>query len=103
MLEREGYGVHEARHGADALRIWRQHRAAIAAVVTDVRMPELGGRALADALRAEAPTLPIVFMSGYADEGAGGMLADGETLVPKPFTADALLDAVAGVLRPDGD
>jgi PAS domain S-box-containing protein len=107
MLERRGYTVIEARHGADALLVWSEHRGAIGAVVTDLRMPELGGRELVARLHAERPGLPVVYMSGYADALALPMATRGahEAFVEKPFTAESLLDALgaaveAGTPRP---
>jgi CheY-like chemotaxis protein len=99
MLERHGYAVLEARHGADALLLWREHLDVLRAVVTDLRMPELGGRELVLRLRAERPDTPVVFVSGYADQGAPVPIGPHEAFVEKPFTSDALLGALAGVLR----
>jgi two-component system, cell cycle sensor histidine kinase and response regulator CckA len=98
LLERRGYAVLEARHGADALLVWREHRDAITAVITDVRMPELGGREFVAALRAEAPTLPVVYVSGYAGLAAAASLRSNEAFVEKPFTSEVLLGALARVL-----
>jgi CheY-like chemotaxis protein len=97
ILERAGYAVREARHGADALLLWRAHHASIAALVTDLRMPELGGRELAARLRVERPTLPVVFLSGYAEEGPEVASAPGQAFVEKPFAPEALLDALRQV------
>jgi CheY-like chemotaxis protein len=99
LLERRGYAVLEARDGADALDVWRAHADAVDVVVTDLRMPELGGHELVARLRAERPGLPVVYVSGYSDEEgrlAGGRL---EAFVEKPFAADALLGAIDRVLR----
>jgi signal transduction histidine kinase/ActR/RegA family two-component response regulator len=96
ILERAGYRVLDARHGADALLLWRQHAPQIDAVVTDLVMPEMGGRALADRLHSMNPTLPIVFMSGYSDdEMTRRGFADAEiAFLAKPFSADSLVGAV---------
>ncbi len=96
ILERNGYTVLEARHGNDALLTWAQDPDRIAAVLTDLRMPELGGRALATQMRAERPGLPIVFMSGYAaDEELPdeGLLAS-TVFLAKPFSSESLLVCV---------
>jgi signal transduction histidine kinase len=98
LLERRGYSVLEARHGADALLIWRQYRDAIIAVVTDLRMPELGGPEFVALLRAEAPTLPVVYVSGYAEHQGIHVLRPNEAFLEKPFTGDALLGALARVV-----
>jgi two-component system cell cycle sensor histidine kinase/response regulator CckA len=101
ILERAGYHVLDARHGVDALLLWRQHAPQIDAVVTDLVMPEMGGRALADRLRAMNPTLPIVFMSGYSDdEMTRRGFADSQiAFLAKPFSAESLVGAVREALR----
>ncbi len=101
LLERHGYTVIDARHGADALQLWRGHGIDVDALVTDLRMPEMGGRELAALLRADRPDLPVILMSGYADRlGVGGAPSAeaSEVFVDKPFTADMLLAALDRVL-----
>jgi nitrogen-specific signal transduction histidine kinase/CheY-like chemotaxis protein len=98
ILERHGYTVLEARHGADALLVWRTHRAAIAAVVTDLRMPEMGGRELVAQVRGMQPELPVVFLSGYSDEAAPTPDGPHDAFVHKPFTSETLLSALGRVL-----
>ncbi len=98
LLEREGYAVLEARHGADALMLWYERSDAITAVVTDVRMPQMGGKELVEILRAQRPRLPVVFISGYAPEVDTSLLDDLECYVEKPFNSEALLAAVEGVI-----
>jgi two-component system, cell cycle sensor histidine kinase and response regulator CckA len=99
LLERRGYAVLEARHGADGLLVWREHRDAITAVVTDLRMPELGRREFVALVRAEAPSLPVVYVSGYAEHQGMDALRPDEAFLEKPFTGDALLAAVARVVE----
>ncbi|MES2176621.1 MAG: GAF domain-containing protein [Gemmatimonadota bacterium] len=106
MLERAGYTVVEARHGADALLVWREHEGKIDLVLTDLRMPELGGRELIAMLRAIRPDLPAIAMSGYPPEmGIGPVENWGEDqrlhFLAKPFTTDALLSAVDRMLAVD--
>ncbi|WP_439643572.1 response regulator [Gemmatimonas sp.] len=98
MLERRGYTVLEARHGADALLVWREKRATIDAVVTDLRMPEMGGRELVQQLRAEQPALPVVYMSGYSEQSVPDADAMRTAFLEKPFTMDGLIGAVERVL-----
>ncbi len=104
VLERHGYAVIEARHGADALRVWRDRRHEIDVVLSDVRMPEMGGPELAAALRKEAPLLPVVFMTGYATREATGGEATGTRLgsldpvLEKPFEIETLLRGLRAVL-----
>ena len=97
VLRAAGFQVLEAGGGADALALHDVHGTRIAAVLTDVVMPGLGGRELCDTLRARGCTAPVVFMSGYADDEAlrADIDATREHFVHKPFTADGLV----GVLR----
>jgi PAS domain S-box-containing protein len=96
ILERAGFRVLEARHGADALMLWRTHADSIDVAVTDLVMPEMDGRTLADALRESRPTLPVLFMSGYSDDEVTrrGFVDARIAYLAKPFTAEGLLGAV---------
>jgi two-component system cell cycle sensor histidine kinase/response regulator CckA len=100
VLEKNGYTVLEAKHGEDALLVWNSDADLIDVLLTDLRMPQMGGRALAARLRAERPDLPVLFMSGY--EGPGlpdDEAADiGAPVLQKPFSSATLLDAIAGRL-----
>ncbi len=93
ILERGGYTVLEAKHGGDALLVWAEHGSRIDVVLSDVRMPEMGGPELARRLRHQRCDLPVVFMSGYTygapspDEA----LEKDEILIQKPFTGALLL------------
>ena len=102
ILERSGYRVLDARHGADALLLWGQYADQIDVVVTDLVMPEMGGRALADALRETNPTVPILFMSGYSDDEMTrrGFSDAHIAFLAKPFSADSLVGAVREAVRP---
>jgi CheY-like chemotaxis protein len=100
MLERAGFVVVEARHGADALLRWNEMPTLIEAVITDVRMPEMGGPELVRKLRRSAPNIPVVYMSGYSKEE----LRNGEdpqtAFISKPFSREQLLEAVRMVMVP---
>jgi PAS domain S-box-containing protein len=98
MLERQGFTVVEARHGADAVLIWHERQDQIDCVVTDLRMPEMGGRELIEQLRGERPALPVVYMSGYSERSVPDATTPGTTFVEKPFTGDILIGAVQVVL-----
>jgi two-component system, cell cycle sensor histidine kinase and response regulator CckA len=100
VLRRYGYEVIAARHGADALLAWRDDPTRVDLVITDVRMPELGGLGLIEQLRAERPLLPVIVTSGYVNESdsAEAALIDREIFLPKPFTAESLLNAVRATL-----
>lgn len=69
-------------------------------VVTDLGMPNMDGRALGEALAAELPGPPILFMSGYTDDEVlrRGLLAAGQPFIQKPFTPDALAAKVRDLL-----
>jgi two-component system, cell cycle sensor histidine kinase and response regulator CckA len=100
ILERHGYRVLTARHGDDALLLWRAHAPEIELLVTDLRMPERGGQSLLGALRAERPSLPAVVMSGYASGRTPGEreLLGREVFLAKPFTLESLLLQVRAAL-----
>ena len=98
ILERAGYTVIEARHGADALLLWRERRNEISLVLTDLVMPELRGGELAAAVRESDPDAKIVYMSGYASEAARSTLSPDDVLLAKPFDADTLLRALRDAL-----
>ncbi len=98
ILERAGYTVIEARHGADALLLWRERRDEIALVLTDLVMPEMRGGELAAALREAAPDTRIVYMSGYASDSARATMSPDDVLLTKPFDADTLLRVVREAL-----
>ncbi len=100
VLQRNGYTVLSALNGREALRLVREHAEPIDLVITDVVMPQMGGRELAEALRELQPHTKILYMSGYAD-GAQDVrepLSAGHDLIEKPFASEALLHKVREVL-----
>ncbi|MFY7922948.1 MAG: ATP-binding protein [Gemmatimonas sp.] len=88
-LERRGYRVLAATDGESAMAISRAFPGRIDLLITDVIMPGVGGRQLADALTRERPGLPVLYVSGYTDDRALlAELVNGErTLLSKPFTS----------------
>jgi PAS domain S-box-containing protein len=98
ILERSGYRVLVAANGADALLLWSKHRDTIDVVLTDVVMPVMGGRELAERLTAAGACTPILFMSGYTDAERGGAITPGAPLLQKPFSAAALQQGLAAML-----
>ncbi|HUR94649.1 MAG TPA: PAS domain S-box protein [Gemmatimonadales bacterium] len=92
LLERHGYTVIEARHGADALRIVEAGEQRIDLVVTDLVMPEMGGRELVERLRARHPALKVLYMSGYSERAVtvDGVMPPATGFVEKPFTLEQL-------------
>jgi two-component system, cell cycle sensor histidine kinase and response regulator CckA len=99
VLSQAGYNVRTARHGVDALEQMRRYESSIDVVVTDIVMPEMGGRALVDQLRRRRPQLPVLFITGYTDDALvlEELKATGARLLEKPFTASALAEAVASL------
>jgi CheY-like chemotaxis protein len=99
-LREFGYTVLEARQGVEALALVQQNGRKLDLVLTDLAMPEMGGRELASRLAALAPGLPILYMSGYTgdDIEARGLLPPGSPLQPKPFTPEMLAAKVRQLL-----
>ena len=100
VLRRTGYNVLEATTGVDALRICADAGLTIHLVVTDMMMPEMGGRELARKLAEVHPGAQLIFMSGYTEEAVrkNGFLEQGVAFLEKPFTADALRRTVRHTL-----
>lgn len=100
VLSSGGYSVLEARDGEEALRVAAEHPGAIQLLVTDLVMPRLAGRQLAEMLSRSRPALKILLMSGYADQvalppgAAGGNVA----FLQKPFSPSAFARRVREVL-----
>jgi PAS domain S-box-containing protein len=103
-LERAGYHVLAAPDGASALALAEGHIGTIDILVTDVIMPGMNGRELAETLGALRPGLPVLFASGYTDNVLAdqGALPPGVALLDKPFTPAALTAKVAAVLGAAG-
>ena len=100
-LEKYGYRVLEAADGGGAVRLSREHTGTIDILVSDVVMPGLSGRRLADVLRAERPRCRVLFMSGHNEEIVPGKRPH-EGFIQKPFSPTALVARVREVLdRPD--
>ena len=100
ILTTNGYKVLAAENGEAALRVFRKNEEQIDALLTDVVMPELGGRELAAIILADKPDIPILFMSGYTETSALGKLgtAKGHGFIGKPFTPEALLRQLREVI-----
>ena len=100
VLQRNRYTVIEAPDGAEALRLGTQHAEPIHMLISDVVMPRMSGRELADRLTAIYPGLKVVYMSGFTDDAIvrHGVLEKGIQFLQKPFTPEALLRKVREVL-----
>jgi PAS domain S-box-containing protein len=99
-LEEIGYAVLAAASGEEALAIARAHTGAIPLLVTDLVMPGMGGRALAEHFLTLHPEGRVLYVSGYAGDAMmrRGLSVPETQFLQKPFTADALIRKVAEVL-----
>jgi two-component system cell cycle sensor histidine kinase/response regulator CckA len=99
-LRDHGYVVVEARNGAQALQYVRQHPGTVDLVISDVVMPEMGGRELGQNLARHDPDLPVLYMSGYTGEDVvqRGLLDPGSPFQQKPFTPTGLATKVRTML-----
>jgi len=100
ILALSGYTLLTAGDPAEAIRLSQGHHGVIHLLVTDVVMPGMSGRQLADRLTAERPGLKVIFMSGYTDNAIvhHGVLDPGTAFVQKPFTPESLTRKVREVL-----
>jgi CheY-like chemotaxis protein len=99
VLEREGYGVTEARDGVEAVDLIKSG-STFEAVVSDIVMPRMNGVELMQALSSLGSNLPVILMSGYAP---GALTELGITppcaILPKPFSAERLMQEVRRCTR----
>jgi PAS domain S-box-containing protein len=100
ILQQAGYTVLEAADGDDALRVATGYAGHIDLVVTDVVMPGMGGRKMAEAVRARHGGVRVLFVSGYTDDAVvrHGILHEGVSFLQKPFTPTSLTQKVREVL-----
>ena len=100
LLESRGYEVLEAKGANDALEIGGRYKKHIHLLLTDVVMPQMSGRELAEHLAPLHPETKVLYMSGYADHAVvqHGLLDPGTVFLQKPFTPDALTLKVREVL-----
>jgi two-component system, cell cycle sensor histidine kinase and response regulator CckA len=101
-LTAAGYHVLLADGGRRAVELFESANSPIHLLLTDVIMPDLTGPVLAERLRSRRPDLPVLFISGFhdADLVQRFVTAKGFTLLPKPFTIEALLRVVQESLHP---
>jgi PAS domain S-box-containing protein len=105
ILKGQGYTVIEASDGEEAIKVARKNSGKkIHLLLTDVVMPGMSGRELAETLALRHPGLKILYMSGYTDNAIvhHGVLEEGVNYIQKPFTLDALARKVREVLDQRG-
>jgi CheY-like chemotaxis protein len=100
ILSQKGYRVFEAADGAIALRVAAAHVGEIDLVLTDVAMPNLGGRGMVEELRELSPGIRVLFMSGYPKEEVFPAKGSGNSIpyLQKPFTGEMLFSEVRAAL-----
>jgi two-component system cell cycle sensor histidine kinase/response regulator CckA len=101
LLEQHGYRVIVAACGQEAIEVARGYHGPIHLLLTDVVMPRMNGRVLAETLVAGRPEMNVLYMSGYTDDviARSGVLEAGILLIEKPFTAVMLLGRVRSALE----
>ena len=99
-LQANGYTLLEAADGEAALRLCERHSGPIHLLVSDVVMPQMGGRELVERLLAVHPEVRVLFVSGYTDDAVvrHGVLQAEVAFLQKPFSVDALQRTVRAVL-----
>jgi len=100
ILQLQGYRILEAENGIEALRIGEEHGGKIHLMITDVVMPKMGGKEVADRLQPLHPQMKVIYMSGYTDNSIAhhGILAPELNFLEKPFSPEILARKVREVL-----
>ncbi len=99
-LERSGYSILEAKNGEQALRIFDQNRDDIKLLLSDIVMPGINGKELAEQISSRNSEIKYLLMSGYTDDSTilDGMLKPGVPFLRKPVISDTLIQKVREVL-----
>lgn len=100
-LEAQGYTVLEAENGPSALALVERHRGPLHLLVTDVVMPGMGGREVAEHVLARHPAARVLYTSGYTDDAVvrNGVFEAHDAFLQKPFSRTALVDKVRALLK----
>jgi two-component system, cell cycle sensor histidine kinase and response regulator CckA len=98
ILRGGGYRVLEAASGHDALAVSDAHSGTIELLLTDLIMPGMTGRMLADLLSARRPGIAVVFISGHVSGSTAALIEQKLFFITKPATAETILATVAAAL-----
>jgi CheY-like chemotaxis protein len=103
ILEKQGYKILEASCVNDALMLCKEHKEPIHMILTDVVMPGMSGRQLAEQLMSFYPKMKVLYMSGYTNHAIAqhGILEDGVHYIQKPFTIGGLTRKMREILDRD--
>ncbi len=100
VLSNKGYTILEAKNSQEALQLFKAQTTPLHLLLTDVILPDLNGKLLADQLKQMQPNLKVLYTSGYTDDAIAhhGVLNPGLAFLSKPFTPTALAHKVRQVL-----
>jgi signal transduction histidine kinase/ActR/RegA family two-component response regulator len=101
ILRDKGYQVLVGKNGEEAIRICNEHDGQIDLMLTDVVMPAMNGRKLAESVRGIQQHMKVIYMSGYTDDAIvhHGVLEPGTNFIEKPFTPETLTSKIREVLQ----
>ncbi len=101
MLERSGYKVVSANNGEDAIKLINTYERSIHLLLTDVVMPGMNGKELAESIKIKIPDIKILYTSGYTANVIAnhGVLGDGVNFIQKPFRQEDLINKIRSLLR----
>jgi DNA-binding response OmpR family regulator len=99
-LELEGYQIREASDGQEAVELLEGREDTVDLIITDLAMPQLNGRELAEWVGRRRPGLPVLFISGYTDDEMvrRGLIEPNKPFMSKPFTPELLAAKVRALL-----
>lgn len=101
VLRRAGYTVLEAENGGEAAGLVLSHQGPLDLLLTDIVLPTMSGKTIADLILERSPLTRVLYMSGYTDEAIvrHGVLERGMNFLEKPFTPERLLEGVRAVIQ----